>query len=59
MKPYKAGDVVMVELPGGLFEGAIKEVLENYGFKHEQETKYRIQSNEIDTITSARCIKRN
>ena len=51
---YHIGATVTVKLPRGNYKGIIKEISCKWSFSGE--VKYRIQGEEFDTITSARCI---
>ena len=53
---YKVGDRVTVTLPGGEKTGKIKRKLENYAWTGE--TKYGVTGLGMETITSARMIRR-
>lgn len=51
---YKKGDIVKVQTLGGIFQGKIREVIDDYGFSGE--IKYLVIGDNIETITSERCI---
>lgn len=62
MSDYKKGDLVYVDFPGGRQKGLIREVLSNYGFSDNKETKYQIKGVEgfcFTTITSSRACSKD
>ena len=58
MKLFEIGEKVDVILPSGKYNGVIADILLNWGFRDRRETKYRVQGNNVDTITSERCLEK-